>query len=196
MELSVGAEVERSRVSDEERSIPGDTEKLTPIIKAHLTLYPAMQARDVYKLLYQSVCGAEHLMSSASAFEEYLRAEFDAVTALDEESLLVSLRADGTLSRINLRPYKARGGTVAALMRECMRATLPVDQSARDELRRAWGAFRNGCQAGNWSSLSLIDVMELDSWLMQHDYPAVHHSDAFRQTYRPAYRLAIASPFI
>lgn len=170
--------------------------KLMSVIQSHLALYPAMQARDVYKLLYQSICGAEHLMTSSSAFEEYLRTEFDAVTALDEEPLMVPLRTDGSLSRINLCPYKARGGTIAALLRECMRAMQPVDQSARDVLRHAWSEFVDGCQAGKWASLLLTDVIDLDSWLLQHEYPAVHHSDRYRQAYKPAYRLVIKSPFI
>ena len=164
------------------------------IIAKHFELYPAMQARDVYKLLYQSACGAEHLMSPVSAFEQYLRAEFEAVSAVEDEELLIPLRMDGLLSRINLRPYKARGGGVEALMNACMRAMLPVDQSARARLRHVWDTFVMECRNGDWASLALLDVLELDAWLLQRDYPAVHHSEQYRQVYRPAYRLVRAVP--
>ena len=164
------------------------------IIRTHVELYPVMQARDVYKLLYQSICGAEHLMTSARAFEQYLRAEFEAETAADDEPLLVPLRMDGLLSRINLRPYKARGGSVEALMNECMLAMLPVDEYTRMALRRVWDAFVIDCQSGSWSSLALTDVLELDAWLRQRDYAALHHSEQYRLAYRPAYRLVRAIP--
>ncbi len=46
-----------------------DTTGWMDLIASHILRYPAMTARDVYKLLYQGILGPEHSMPSA----EYLR---------------------------------------------------------------------------------------------------------------------------
>ena len=48
---------------------------LVEFISQHLAQRPAMQAQDVYKLLYQGVHGPEHLIASAESFLARLQAE-------------------------------------------------------------------------------------------------------------------------
>ncbi len=45
-----------------------DRDGLLWLLKQHLDWYPQMELRDVYKLLYQGVMGAEHLISSPEEF--------------------------------------------------------------------------------------------------------------------------------
>jgi hypothetical protein len=40
-----------------------DPESLLKLIQQHLSWYPLMQPRDVYKLLYQGVMGSEHMIN-------------------------------------------------------------------------------------------------------------------------------------
>lgn len=164
------------------------------ILQAHHEQYPAMRAQDVYKLIFQAICGAEHIVQSAHAFERNLRTEYESVGADASEPLVMPLRADGLLARLNLRPYKARKGSLTALVEECLRAAASVDTSAREASITHWRAFVIECRNGLWLTHSSAELDELDAWLVQNDYPAVHHSEVYRQAYQPAYRLVRTAP--
>jgi hypothetical protein len=79
------------------------------LIQQHLRRYPAMTARDIYKLLYQGVLGPEHNMPSAEIFTARLKDELAGLEPDPAEPLLESIRPDGALQRIHLRPWLAKG---------------------------------------------------------------------------------------
>ncbi len=62
-------------------------------IQQHLSWYPRMELRDVYKLFYQGAMGSEHLISSTQAFISYLNEEFEPLQADPAERLLEPIRA-------------------------------------------------------------------------------------------------------
>lgn len=161
------------------------------LIDWHLGLRPRMQARDVYKLLYQGVLGPEHLVGLAEAFEARLREELAAVEADESQPLLEAIHPDRTLARINLRPYKAGQGEVSQLALACLE-TAQQGWGMPDELRQAWKLYLSACQACRWPNQPASEVMDFSNWLEEHNYPAVHHSEVYKRLYRPAYRLVAA----
>ena len=68
-----------------------------------------MRATDFYKLLFQGVFGVGHIMGSAAW--NWLRKETESVDleGHPEEPLLEGVSADGSMVRVNLRPYLKRG---------------------------------------------------------------------------------------
>ena len=161
---------------------------LACLVDAHLSRYPLMQPEDVYKLLYQGILGPEHLISSPEEFAARLQEEYDVVFPEDVEPLWEAVRPDGALGRVNLRPFKAKLGSPAALARACLETARQV-WGAPQDLREAWATFVSLCQPGRWIVFSLPQVLELAVGLEERDYPAVHHSQRYAEAYRPSYRL-------
>ncbi|MGB9722741.1 MAG: hypothetical protein ACP5OO_03965 [Chloroflexia bacterium] len=164
-----------------------DERALSSLIAGHLARHRAMAPCDVYKLLYQGVLGPEHLVASAD-FDDRLRAEYAALPAEANEPLWEEVRPDGELGRINLRPFKARGGDLERLLAAC-RKTAGQIWGTVEELREVWARFVEQCQSGLWEEFPLPEVRALAAWLEEQGYPAVHHSPAYRAANRPAYRL-------
>lgn len=156
-------------------------------ILAHCASHPQAQPTDIFKFLHQSTFGCEHLLASPEAAVEYIKTE--AATMENTEALVEPL--DGEFCRVGLRYLKEGlraetlgqlfflsakpSGSVAVLEEKLAVAEqlaaegrLPFDQTAFAAALAPWKA------AG---------------------YPALHHSEAFRATYRPAYRV-IAKRFL
>lgn len=161
---------------------------LAQLISGHLERYPAMELRDVYKLIYQGVLGLEHLVTLPEEFAARLRAEYKAVSPDDAEPLWQPVRPDGTLGRLNLRPFKARGGDVDLLVVACLQTAERV-WGRPEELRAAWATFVDLCRAERWRAFLLPKVLAFSAWLEDHGYPTIHHSARYREAHRPAYRL-------
>jgi hypothetical protein len=173
-------------------------EDVVSILSEHLNLRPFMQVQDIYKLLYQGVIGSEHLLESpgsadaARQFEGRLRAEFEMLEPGENEPLFESIHPAGSLQRLNLRPYKARQGDLSRLSAVCL-DTARQARGTKAELQAAWKLFERACREGTWPGLSLSDSLAFSDWLNENDFPSVHHSQLYRATYQPAYRLIDAA---
>jgi hypothetical protein len=157
----------------------------------HLARRPRMETRDVYKLLYQSVRGPEHIVVSPQAFRERLQAEWAALEDGPDDPVWELIRPDGSLLRVNLRPYQAAGGRLDVLADACL-LTAGLDWGVPADLKRKWGRLE-----AEWAGLEakfsgLQDYAGFSAWLEAENYPAVHHSEVYRRLYRPAYRLVAA----
>jgi hypothetical protein len=91
--------------------------------------------------------------------------------------------------RINLRSYLAAGGDLAELLEAFVR-TAREYRGTEATLRRYWryaqhmaaaGLLPFGCEA--------LRVFFVD--MRAEGFPAVHHSDTYAKTYRPAYRVIV-----
>ncbi len=155
------------------------------LIADHRARYPLAGPLDIYKLLYQGILGAEHLLRGGeAAFAERLVTEYTAVgPPVPAELLWEPVRPDGGLGRLHLRPYKARGGDPAALIAAALEAGLK-SWGSKSLLQEVWEA---------WSAHESCPVPEaarkLTIRLAAEGYPAVHHSPEYRGAYQPAYRL-------
>lgn len=167
---------------------------LARLIEEHITRHPALEPHDVYKLLYQGVLGPEHLIASPDDFAAQLRAEYEAVSPDKAEPLWEPIRPDGALVRLNLRPFKARGGDVERLITACLQ-TAKRPWETPERLREAWATFVELCQTGTWETFPLLEVLATSAWLEEQGYPPVHHSVGYKTASRPAYRL-VCSEFL
>ncbi len=174
--------------------MPADSGSLLTFLQQHLSWYPLMELRDVYKLLYQGVLGAEHLMPSRDEYTRYLRAEFEPLQADPAQRLLEPIRPDGALYRLNLRLFKARQQGLDQLISYLLE-TAQIITGTRAELLAAWDEFTRLCLQGQIQQFDTETIEQFSQWLEQVEYPALHHSETYSREYRPAYRL-IAAPFI
>jgi hypothetical protein len=161
---------------------------LVQLIDGHLQRYPAMKPRDVYKLLYQGIMGLEHLVVSPEEFAARLRTEYRTASPSDVEPLWETVRPDGALGRLNLRPFRMQQGDLESLVVACLRTAQRV-WGAPEDLHGAWRTLVALCQSGQWEAFPLPEVLAFSARLEEQAYPAVHHSARYREAYRPAYRL-------
>jgi len=160
---------------------------IAQLIDQHCQRYPALEPRDIYKLLHQGLRGPEHLVASPDDFARRLQAEVQSVDADDHELLWEAIRPDGQLGRVHLRRFKAESGDLAALTQACL-MTARQNWGTTEQVQATWAVFVTACRTGRWA-FPLAQVLDLTRWLEERGYPSVHHSAAYRSAYHPAYRL-------
>jgi hypothetical protein len=156
------------------------------LIRAHFHRYPLMEPADLYKLLHQAALGSEHAVRDTSAAREWMENELATMGPGPAEPLVDSLRADGKMVRIHLRPFVAAGGDPEALLLAFIGTA--AQPGNPEDLRRAGEV---AVQLARVKALPWPDstLKALFAGLAAKGYPAVHHSDVFVEHYRPAYRV-------
>jgi len=152
--------------------------------------YPLLQIEDAYKLIYQGTLGIEHLLSDTIAAQQYLEQEWNSLAGAEDEPLLEIISPDSQWVRLNLRPYKAKGGTTESLWRAMWRSA--AVHGDRGLLRSRWQEFVRLAEAGALP-YDVAHTRQVDHRIAAADYPAIHHSDLYVETYRPAYRVLLRS---
>jgi hypothetical protein len=166
--------------------------KVMFLVQEHLALRPLGEPRDIYKLLYQGVMGPEHIISSPQAFADRLRDEWENLPMhMVNDPLCEPVRPDGELLRLNLRPFKAKGGSLDKLVTACLE-TAQHAWGTPGELQTVWTNLVETCHIFPLPGLSLTDLETFTTWLIEQGFPPVHHSETYRNAYRPAYRLVTA----
>ena len=146
------------------------------LLLEHYKKYPKLRAEDIFKYLFQSAFGCEHLVSDPSAALNYIKKEREmsvsspTLDELDGEytRVHISCLAPETLARLFCLSAKKEDGL----------ASLEAKLEVAKEL------VANGDLPLDGEDFS----RKLEAW-RQAGYPALHHSDAFREAYRPAYRV-------
>ena len=158
-------------------------EELKAILIAHAKRYPLMQPRDAVKLIYQNEFGGGHLLRDEQACLNYLRQEY-ASTEKDPTAALYEDIGNGIV-RVNL----------AAVREE------DLEQLGQDFIASAakhkgtLDSFLNKLevlQTLTTEGVFAFDLDALNAYLSEYKaagYPAVSHSEQYRQAYKSAYRI-------
>ncbi len=164
-------------------------DKINLILMAHAVRYPKMQPTDAVKLLFQSEFGGGHLVADEERFRAYLFAEYER-TPKDANSPLTEEIGDGML-RVYLAPLDA--SELDRLASAFLKGAAEKQGSvARFEEKLA--ILRELTEKGTFS----FSLEELNTYLAAYrdaGYPAVSHSNAYRQAYHPAYRIVREEDF-
>lgn len=157
-------------------------------IIAHYNGYPKLEIVDLFKYLYQSSFGCEHLISSPERTLEYINSELSKVK--DREWKVDAL--DGSYSRIHLS--SVMNDLSPEILSKYFTMSQKHEEKGKEELIAKLNIARKMIIEGIVPfSISDFDLM-LDKW-QKAGYPAIHHSDRFREEYAPAYRV-IANEFL
>jgi len=160
-------------------------EKLERILREHAKRYPLMQPTDAVKLIYQNEFGGGHLIRDEEACLNYLRREYAAVEK-DPTAPLYEDIGNGII-RVNLAAVKAED------LERLGRAF--IDSAAKhkgtmDRFLNKLEVLRKLTTEGVFT----FDVDALNAYLSEYKavgYPAVSHSEQYRQAYTPAYRVIL-----
>ena len=154
-------------------------------LKEQMSLHPSMEARDIVKMCFQAAFGAEHLLVDAEKARQYFDNELEGVQ--EQDGPLVELIADD-VCRVNLAVWKKMGLPAKQLF------DLFVESA---KIRREDG------EEVFWEYMARAGelVTNKDEWrefvdeYMKGGIRAVNHSDAYRESEKPAYRV-ISGEFV
>ncbi len=169
-------------------------EAIAALIRTHVSRYPALDILDVYKLLHQAVFGPGHAITNQRATREWLERESDLLIPSYDESLLENIHPQGQIVRVHLRPYLAARGSLEKLLEGYIRSSTAV-QGDPEDMSAAWNVFQRMTENGGAfaSRFPARTIALVGRTRASENWPASHHSPAYDQTYKPAYRVLTLS---
>jgi hypothetical protein len=148
----------------------------------------AFHIEDAYKWLYHATLGGEHAIADEQHVRRWMDREWSALgPPRPNEPMTVSLRPDGRLLRLNLRPFKAAGGSKEDALAGFIESARSF-HADRQEFLVEWRELGARLEGGPIGGLTLEEWKRLDS-AARPDYPAIHHSQGHEIACEPAYRV-------
>lgn len=147
---------------------------------------------DAYKYLYQATRGGEHAVPSKDSAKQWLDSEWQNLgPAVTSEPTWEPLCPDGSIGRLHLRPFREAGGKADDVLRAFLASAseYKTDPSAFTD---AWFVLGDRLKTAGFGRLTHKQWQRLNRSMKKKKYPAVHHSDAYYQANRPAYRILTA----
>ena len=158
-------------------------EELKAILITHAKRYPLMQPCDAVKLIYQNEFGGGHLIRDEQACLNYLRREY-ADLEKDPTAPLYEDIGNGIV-RVNLAAVKPEN---LEQLGQNFIASAAKHKGTLDGFLNKLEVLRTLTAEGVFA----FDLDALNSYLSEYEaagYPAVSHSEQYRQAYKPAYRI-------
>jgi len=149
-----------------------------------------MQVQDLYKFIHQAAMGSEHAVPDTAMARKWLERELAGLADIPtREPLSEPLSPDSQLVRINLRSYINSGGDPEALMAAFIR-TADEYQGSIAALERYW-SYAAAMVEESELPFALCELEIFFAEMQARHFPAVHHSELYRTTYHPAYRVVL-----
>ena len=162
--------------------------KTQKLLLAHAKRYPKLQTQDLFKFIFQSSFGCEHLLASPERATSYIQAEYEQNPSAPH--LIEDL--DGNYSRVHLGILnKGMTATTFGLL-FCLSAK--KEEEGTTLLNKKIEACSMLINEEKLPILKEEYYAMLTEW-KNAGFPAIRHSQAFRDNYSPSYRV-IANPFI
>ena len=155
----------------------------------HYKAYPKLETTDIFKYIFQSAFGCEHLVSNRSAAEEYIRREYE--SAVPTGACCID-KLDGDYSRVHLSCLG--DGLTAETLSKIFCLSAKKEPNGEEELLQKLKIAAKLIESGELPIEKENFDKKLAEW-QASGFPAVHHSNTFRAEYRPAYRV-IANKYV
>lgn len=150
---------------------------------------PSVRIEDAYKWTYQATRGGEHAVPDEESARKWLDGEWESLGRLESKELVWEPLCPGAeIGRLNLRPYRERGGEPG----DVLAAFLASSRDYRADGSRFLAAWR---ELGERLTREPAGVLNRKSWenldgeMKAKNYPAIHHSKPYETAKRPAYRI-------
>ena len=164
-------------------------EKTAELIIAHYNKYPLLEIVDLFKYLFQSSFGCEHLVSSLQAVTDYIIKEYK---DMQKDTNMQIEPLDGDYSRVGLGYIGL--GVDTKTFGELFFRSAKKEAEGLVRLEEKIGVLKVLITTGHLP----FSISEFESQLGEWQslgYPAVRHSETFRNNYHPAYRV-IANEYL
>lgn len=160
---------------------------LEELVRWHQRLRPDLEVVDVYKMLFQSVFGIKHILHDKA--KRHLEEELSTLemNKSSDESLIENISVDNVMVRVNLRPFKMRGLSSDKLF-SAMVTSAKETKGTQKAFLKLWNRFKSLVEAGRLS-FDRSSLEDFDKRVKKENYPLYHHSERYRRSYNPAYRV-------
>lgn len=161
-------------------------DELICLLRSHAARYPKMEPTDAVKLLFQNEFGGGHLIRDPDSFLLYLRREYDSIPKDPNASKCEDI-GNGRI-RVYLAPLTE---TELEQLGQVFLRDSQNRQGSQAAFLEKLGVLRQATIDGVFA----FDIQALDDYLTVYaaaGYPMVSHSQAYRNAYRPAYRVILA----
>lgn len=152
-------------------------------LRQQCTRYPQLEITDLFKFVYQSSFGCEHLVTDEESVKAYLCKE--AAAALPATGDLTEA-LDGDYCRVHL-DYLKKGLRADTFAKLFVLSAEHVEDGERRLLEKL-SVLTEMVRDGELPFTEEEVTGAIEEW-RKDGYPACRHSDAFRKAYAPAYRL-------
>lgn len=150
---------------------------------------PDMRIEDAYKWLFHATRGGEHAVSDEEVPRRWLDREWPTLTPpQNNELLLVPLRPDGRIVRLQLRPFRSAGGDKEKLLRAFVASARAFKGDTRGFVS-VWNELGEELKRRNRGNLTFIDWKRLNQEVTSAKFPAIDHSEHYEKFMKPAYRV-------
>ncbi len=157
------------------------------LLAHHFQRYPRMELADVYKLLHQAAMGPGHAIDDPRSARDKLEAELAQLGEGPDEPIADPISPDGKLARIHLRPYLAAGHS-ASILFDAFVQTGHSHPATPERLEKFCACLGDLAGSGG-IPFPRDEVERYVRAIAGRAYPVMHHSDAYRAAYHPAYRV-------
>jgi uridine kinase len=158
--------------------------KTRELLINHYKQYPKMEIQDMLKYIFQSSFGCEHMVSSEGFAIDYIKKEY-ASTVKGDNPLTDAL--DGEYSRVSLS-YLDKEGLSAETLGRLFYLSAKKETQGKENLEKKLLTLKELVNDGALPFSTYETEKIINEWA-DSGYPAIHHSDAFRNEYHPAYRV-------
>lgn len=150
---------------------------------------PSVRVQDAYKWLFQATMGGEHAVESADEALSWLADEWATLGPPGAGELeWEPLAPDGAIGRVNLRPYRARGGNRLRLAGAFYKSAAAFHED-RGAFLSLWQELGRRLKDHAVGGMTWSEWQALDRAASAQSYGAVHHSASYEQARHPAYRV-------
>lgn len=162
-------------------TITEENKRTRDLIVNHLKSHPKSEAEDLFKFIFQSSFGCEHLVTDEASALEYIKREYENLS-IQNGAILEKL--DGDYSRVNLTAVKE--GLSPETLAKLFVLSAVTEEQGKALVEKKTEVLRKLVLSGE---LHIADFeSKLAAWKAA-GYPALHHSNTYRNEYRPAYRV-------
>ena len=153
------------------------------LLTKHFVTYPKLEIEDMFKYIFQSAFGCEHMVKDFDTALGYIKQESEQLTG--NETALTE-RLDGSYSRVHLSHLNE--GLGCETLAKLFLLSAKKEENGKKLLEEKISVLKELVD----EKKLLFDSAELDKALSGWEgegYPALHHSETFRRQYRPSYRV-------
>ncbi len=157
---------------------------MTKTLLTHASSYPKMEPADAVKLIYQNEFGPGHLIANKENAMNWLTKEYE---SLPPAQMPLYENIGNGLVRVNL--CQVEHTRLEALFEAFCRSAEEVRGDIKS-FEKKLDTLRELTAGGAFS----FSLEELDEYLTEYrkaGYPAVSHSQIYRDNYKPSYRVVL-----
>ncbi|MHA1777555.1 MAG: hypothetical protein ACTSWC_12335 [Promethearchaeota archaeon] len=163
-------------------------ERIFDLFSSEYHRFPQAEIRDYYKLLFQAVFGAEHMIPDKETCQHHLEMEMAMLRPRKDVPLYHDISLNVPLIRVNLTRCLAEKIPPSRIADIFFLGAKNFKQNQKVDMEKLVKSMINILknEPFNFSEGELENFTEK---LRQQEFPAVHHSKIYRILYQPHYRV-------